>query len=678
MAAVSGSRMSKTKTMFSTKVRRLFSARNLRWGAVVLSLAGLIYLATWLTQRSLSTPAKKQAMRSWLDNALNADVSLLGDMVVRFNVVRDSRVVLHNVEIEHPNPMFPGKLATVRRMGAWVPPWSVTGLVSGDMDLLFQDMRLEFEQNAAGEWSHDGVMQPLASGNAPFPFPYPKIKRWKAEVKSCDLAIRRRGYELNIAVLAEIFGRRGADTIGVHADSLSFTFGDTETGSSSSGRAGPLDLRLKLGEERGSLPQPIPGSCRVTVASLPVSTLPFFVGGIPMHDSPGTFHGLIRYDKHEEAEGELFFEGELNDAPLGVFGLPRRAPLRLTWPVHPKAGGNLQAQLRMGPAGFGAFEITIPLDDVGRPKLLAMRGGVAVLDDIPAFFTTYSEWPRWLSLAFPGIEWKSSRWFGFGWEGSNLQLGLSRSTGGLNLNGEAEMLGGRVRLSMTPDQRGNPITIAAERLDAALFADKLSRLMPEAFRTRITGSHVNLTWRGYPDEKGGIPEWGTGMVWAKPVISIAGGGEWWRGMAHLTRAIADALPEWGGGDPNELMKLADRRTIELDQLSIVSEKGGDGSMAVEFRAYGESFGQATGLFELRRDGTVEGEYLLAGVSDILQAAARANPDLGLALDLLANDSPGLRVAFRQEPGEEMLFYFPFLLDAELVRNALQGAGENGQ
>lgn len=678
LLVVPGSRMSKTKAKLSLNIRWLFSARNLRWGAVALSLAGMLYLATWLAQRSFSTPVKKQAMRSWLDNALNADVSLLGDMLVRFNIVRDSRVVLHNVEIEHPNPLFPGKLAAIRRMGAWVPPWSVTGLVSGDMDLLFQDMRLEFEQNSSGEWSHDGIMQPLASGDAPFPFPFPKINRWNAEIRNCNLTIRRRGYELNVSVLADIFGRRGRDNIGVHADSLPFTFGSAEGGEPFSGRAGPLDLRVKLGEERGSLPIPIPGDCRVTVASLPVSSLPFFVGGIPMEDSPGTFHGLIRYDKHDQAEGALHIEGELNDVPLAVFGLPRRAPLRLSWPVGPKPGGNLQARLHMGPSGFGAFEIAIPLDDDGRPKLLSMRGDVAVLDAVPAFFTTYSQWPHWLSLTFPGIEWRSGRWRGFGWEGNNLQLALSRSTGGLNLNGEAEMLGGRVRISMTPDQPANPITVAAERLDAAQFAEKLSRLMPETFRARIRGSHVNLTWRGYPNQKGDIDEWGTGMVWAKPSISVAGSGGWWRGMSHITKAIADALPEWGGGDSAELLALAERRTIDLDQLSIVSEKGDDGAMAVEFRAYGESFGQATGLFELRRDGTVEGEFLLAGMSDVLRAVGRANPDLALTLELLANDSPGLRVAFRQEPGEEMIFYFPFLHDAGLVRDALLRTGESGQ
>lgn len=653
------------------KLRRwAFSGRTLRWGLVVLCIVALAWLGAWLAQRSLRTPARMRAMRTWLDENLNADVSSLGDMVVRINLVRDSRVVLHNVEIEHPNPVFPGKFARIGRMGIWAPPWSAAGLFAGSIDFLLNDIRVEIEQAPSGEWSHDGLMQPLAVGDSKLPFPMPKIKEWEMEVRRGKLDLRRRGYELGLSMDARVTGRAGRSRIAFRADSVPFSFGLVDSEERKQGVAGPVNLGLRLGEERGTLPAPIPGACQATVRNLPVATLPFLVTGIPMEDSAGVFNGLIRYDRHDEAAGSLHIEGELNDASLSVFGLPRTAPLRLNWPFGPREGANLQANIHMGPSGFGAFTMNVPLNDKGAPTALSMRGDVAALDAIPGFFLKYSQWPDWLSRTFPLIEWRAGRWLGFGWEGENLAISLSRGTAGMNLTGEAEMMGGRVRLSMSPGQADTPITIAAEKLDAARLSERLSRLLPVPFQAKAGGSTVNLTWRGFPDETGAIPEWGTGMVWSKPIVDIAGSGSWWQSMARVPEAIALALPEWGGGDGAELMAISLLKEMELDQVSIVAEKAADGSAAVEFRAFGDYFGQATGLLERHRDGTVEGEILLAGASAILAATQKANPELATVLDLLANDSPGLRVAFRHDAEHGGEFIFPFLQDALRIREML--------
>ena len=663
--------MSETRQIDTKKAPS--KSRILRWIVVgllaVMALGGLV---SWLVQRSLSTPARKRAMQFWLDEYLNADVSLLGDMVVRFNVVRDSRLVFHDVEVEHPNPVFPGKFARIRRMRAWVPPLSIARIYPGSLLLQFNDMNLLMEQGDSGEWSHDGLMRPLAVGNSPFPFPFPKISDWRAEVRTGNLTLRRRGYEMKLGLDGEASARTGRKYFNIHADEMPFSFGRVDSQERLTGAFSPVNLRLAQPDDPGSLPMPTPGYCEGDARALPVAILPFLIDGIPVGDSPGTYTGKIRYDENPDAEATLFLDGELTNVALTAFGLPPRTPFRLTWPVGPRKDG-LAAQVRMGPVGYGAFEMDVPLDAEGRPRLLSMRGGYAVLDEIPVFFTEYSRWPAWLSRMFPAIEWHTPQWRGFGWNGTNLQLSLSRATAGLNLRGEAEMMGGRVRVAMMPDQVEAPVTIAAERLKADQFVARLSRLLPETFRASLTGAHVNLTWRGFPSPQGKMEEWGTGMVWSKPVIDIAASGSWWQGMSEVTKAVARDLPDWGGGDASGLLALAARTSIPLDQVSLVCEREVNGELMVEFRAYEDNFGQVTGLIERRRDGVVEGEFLLAGTSEMLTEVAKVNTDFAVALGMLANDSPGLRVSFILNPGEEPVFSFPFLEDAKKLHAQMSGA-----
>lgn len=650
--------------------------RILRWCAVLGVLVFLAWLASWLGQRSLATPAKKRAMQSWLDENLNADVSLLGGMTVRLNLVRNSRLVFHNTEVEHPNPVFPGKFARIGRMGAWASPFAMAGIVPGVLDIRVNDVKLDIEQGENGEWSLDGLMRPLASGETPFPFLVPKVSRWKATVENGALALRRRGYELTLDIEGEIEGRPGGERIAARAPRLEYAFGsvDAEPADRRAGSAGPVSLTLRQGAAIGDMPAPVPGRCEALVENLPVSALPFFLQGIPMDGAPGVFNGLLRYDEHPGAAGALFMEGELKDVPLGVFGLPRNAPLRLTWPLAPTADG-LEANVHMGPSGYGAFGMTVSLDEQGAPRLLSMRGDVAALDDIPAFFTMHSRWPDWLSRAFPRLVWRTGSWRGFGWRGSNLVLELSRSMAGLTLNGEGEMFGGKIRLAMTPDQADAPITVAAERLDAAQLSARLSQSLPEPFRANISGGGVNLTWRGFPSGDGSLDDWGAGMVWAKPLVDLRGSGEFWRSMAGAALPIADAMPRWGGGATGELLALAEENSLQLDQLSIVSERDADGSMLIEFRAYGGSFGQVTGVIERRADGAAEGEFLLAGASRLLEAVARANPDFAKALDFLANGAPGLRVSFVMRPDGGLAFTHHFLEDARRVHEEVRSVSE---
>lgn len=659
--------MDSTPQSIEKRIRR-FPRRLLRWLAVLLLAAGVAYLGTWLAERSLHSPRKKRAMQSWLEGIFNADVSPVGDMTMRLNLVRHSRLVFRDVEVEHSNVLFPGKLAVIRRMEARALPWSVLGIWPGRLELSFQNPQISLEESESGEWNTQGLMRPLKPPELAFPFPIPRISDWHAEVEEGQLLLRRRGYELNLALDGEITGRPGSDQVTVRTQKSPFSLGRVGEDAASAGSVGPATLRLALGKA-GDLPLPVPGQCRISVDKLPMSSLPFVVSGIPLADVSGAFTGLVSYQTSPGAAGAIALEGELLDVPLAVFGLPRNAPLRMTWPVSP-ARDDCKAQLRMGPSGFGAFEIEVPLDNSGRPRLLSMRGDVAALDDVPAIFTRYSRWPNWLSRTFPAIEWRSGKWLGFGWNGTNMRLSLTRHTAGLSLSGEAEMMNGRVRIALNPDQPDTPITLAAEKLDPQLLAVKMSQMLPEAFRVHLTGAGANLTWMGSHEGDGAIGEWGLGMVLAKPMIDVSASGAWWKGIRDITRAVAGALPEWGGGDASELERIAETAVFDFDQLSIVSEKDEGGVITVEFRVYGDAFGQATGVLVRSSDGVIEGEFLLAGPSRVLDAVEDANPEFGLALKLLAHDSLGMRVGFRAEADGEPEFFHSFLRDAKLVHENL--------
>lgn len=647
--------------------------RLARWVPVCLLATAVAWLGTWLYQRSLMSGNKRRAMQLWMDENLNADVSLLKEVEVRINLLRRSRLTLKNVEIEHPNPLFPGKFVVASRLEGRCSPFALSKLYPGRLELDFEDFTVSLEENENGEWSTDGILRPLAAPNAPFPFPLPKVSDWNAELEGGTLKVRRRGYEFSLGVDAQLRGRPGRDRIALHARPSSFSLARDGFDKVATGSLIHAECRLLRGQGEDELPTPIPGLCAAGVDGLPVAVLPFLFPGMPLSDPNGHFTGAIRFDEAPDAEGVVVADGELRDVPLSVFGLPRHAPVRLTWPVRPK-GEKSAAHLRMGPPGFGAFEIHMPLDSSGAPRLLSMRGDVAALDDLPSLFIKHSLWPDWLSRSFPAIEWRSRKWLGFGWSGDNLQLNLSRTTAGMNLTGEAEMMNGRVRVALVPDQDDTPIVMAAERVDAQLLALKLSQMVPKPFHVQLSGAHANLTWSGLVDERNGLTEWGTNMVFAKPVVDLSASGTWWKGLYGVTESIIRALPEWGGGDDSELRRIFEKTGIELDQLSIVAERMADGKFELDFRAYGDSFGQVTGMIERYPDGTAEGEYLLAGTSGVIAAVERVNPDFALVLDLLANDSLGLRVLFHIPPGGEPVFSYPFLEDAKQVRDDLVREG----
>lgn len=662
----------------SGKKPRALPKRLIRLAVVLVLLAGVAQLAIWLVQRSLRSPNKKRAVQSWLDEKLNADVSGLGDMSVRLNLIRPSNLVLRDVQVEHPNPLFDGRFAAVRRIEADVSILSLSRLWAGNLDLLLQGMSLSIEENDAGEWSTQGLMQPLSSPATAFPLPIPRAARCMVTIDQSDLTLRRRGYLFELDLNGEVSGSKGRNRFRASLRKMPFKFGRVDDESRYEGSFGPAAMSFLYPEAPGEFPLPIPGRCELSVEKLPVATLPFFAPGIPLDGTPGVFNGTITYQEHPAALGSIGLEGTLADVPLAVFGLPRDAPIRLAWPVMP-VRDDVSAHIHIGPSGFGAFTVDIPLDQSGKPNMLTMKGDVAALDDLPLLLSKYSKWPDWLSRTFPAIEWRSGTWLGFGWNGTNMRLGLSRHTAGLNLNGEAEMMKGRVRLALNPEQADAPLTIAAERLDAQLMAVKLSQMLPEPFRAHLSGAHVNLTWVGsYDVAEGSISEWATGMVFAKPTIDVSASGSWWKGAVGLVGAIADALPEWGGGDDAPLRALADRKSIAMDQLSIVGEKDAEGGMIIEFRVYGDEFGQATGILEKRPDGTIEGEFLLAGTSSILDAVATANPELGTALGLLAHDSLGMRIVFRTDLDGNPVFSYPFLDDARLIHEGLTREDAPGQ
>ncbi|MCL2000921.1 MAG: hypothetical protein FWG74_05765, partial [Planctomycetes bacterium] len=505
--------------------------------------------------------------------------------------------------------------------------------------------------------------------DSPFPFSAPKVAEWHARIVDASILIRRRGYDLELNLNpAEASGQAGNDLVTLTADRAPFSFGRTGSEKRFTGRAGAISLMFPINPGSGFSPFPTPGQSSIRVEGLPVAMAPFLLSGIPLENTAGFFTGSIAYREHPDAAGVLTFEGELHDALLSIFGLPRNAPLRLNWPMGPKRP-NLNVGLHLGPSGFGAFTMVVSLDASGRPRLLSMQGEIAALDDIPDIISRNERWTDWLSRSFTSVEWRTAKWRGFGWSGEDMRLNLIRTTAGLNLTGEAELMRGRLQLALAPNQQDMPISLAGEQIDAGLMSANLSDRLPEAFRVRLAGSHASFNWRGYRTDEG-IGDWSAGLVFVKPEIDIAASGAWWTILGEAARAIAQALPEWGGGDPAGLLAIAAGVKLPLDQLSIVAEQSAEAYTVIEFRAYGDVFGQATGMLESRPDGTVEGEFRLDGPSQVIAEVERVNSDLALILALLANDSPGLRIQFLAQPDKKPEFNFPFLDEAKSILEEL--------
>lgn len=646
----------------------------LRWGLAVLLLAGFAWLAVWLTERTYKSANKRRNLQSWLEDSLNTDVSILDGMVVRLNLVRPSRLELRKVEVDHPNAIFPGKFVTLDRVGVWPPPWSVFHLWDSRLDIAAEGMVVNIEENESGEWNTAGLMNPLAAADSAFPFPIPKFTRWRATLSGTELVFSRPDGELRFDMDAEITGAVGGDEVTLRARNVAFNYVLDEGEAGRSGGIDAFTLTARLGRRAGGSPSIVPVHCEARIRDLPISMLPFLFGRIPLERTPGLFTGQLALKETAAGSGshQLTIAGEIRDAPLSLFGLPGTAAVRVDWPFG-RAAADGEARMHFGPSGFGGFDMSIPLDSQGKPRLLAMRGDVAALDDLPSLLTRHSRWLDWLSLTFPAVEWHSGKWLGFGWSGNDMQLALTRTGAGLNLSGEAELLQGKVRLAMTPGQGPGQITLAAEKMDAQLLAVKLSQTLPEWYRVPLTGQGASFTWRGTYADEGGERNggWSLALVFAKPVIDPKGGGEWWRRLLDVPVAIADALPGWGGGDPEPLRRFGAGGPLALEQLSVVTERAPSGAKRVEFVTFGERLGEAGGWFEDRPGKPVAGEIYFTGDSALLSAVEKANRIFGLTLRLLAKRSLGLRLTFAVDPEKGPEFKLPFLDDAKSLGMELE-------
>lgn len=268
---------------------------------------------------------------------------------------------------------------------------------------------------------------------------------------------------------------------------------------------------------------------------------------------------------------------------------------------------------------------------------------------------------------------------GYGWEGENFRLSLSRSTGGMNLLGEADMMGGQAKMAVNPGKElPLRVTVAAKNLDGRALAAKLSKLVPDPWAASLTGGRASLTWRGAlapPGEKG---EWNFGFVLSKPEIDVAASGEWWRKLFALPGVIADALPAWGGGDEASLREAMNPARFGFDQLSIVSVSDEDTGVRVEFVAQGPEGGEAGGWVEKTGEGGARGELFIVGSARIVDAARKANPELGKVLGMLSGTPEGLHVSFTYLPDRGLEFTYPFLQDAQRIRGELERLNGKGE
>lgn len=314
----------------------------------------------------------------------------------------------------------------------------------------------------------------------------------------------------------------------------------------------------------------------------------------------------------------------------------------------------------------------LPFDSQGAPKLLEMHGDVAALADVPALFNRYLPWLDWMSRVFPVIEWKAGTWLGFGWSGENLAVTLSRSTAGMNLFGEAAMMDGRVRVAMNPGHGNGIVTVAAERLDPQLLAVKLSQSLADNWKVALSGSHCNLTWRGYLPGDGRENDWSSTLVVSRPRVDAGNSGGWWRGVREIVTKVAEAIRR-RGGEPARLEALLEDGEMSSEQFSAVSAGGADG-VAVEFLSHGGPIGEVAGEIEKGADGHWKGRLTMVGASGLIEAAKADDPEFGRALDMLAATQDGLAVTFAEDGDGGIGFHYRFLDDAARLMRDMRDGG----
>lgn len=641
--------------------------RLLQATAAVVALSALLWLAAWLAQRSLSSPRHKRAVQAWLDTTLNADVSFHDSMVLRLNLLRPSRLVLRNLEVEHPNPVFSSQFLTAGSAGVWVPPWAATHLWPGKARFRVEDLAVNIEQNDEGEWSLAGFMNPIAKSDVCFPYPMPSISGWTAQLPNTTVTLARRGARLALQFDGEAMGSIENSIAACTAQSAEFAYTPPGAETPLTGRLSHVVCEARL--QPGAQPEPVAGRCYMDATDLPVRMLAFFLPGIPLAGAPGVFNGRIELAQAPDTDGVLRAEGELSDMNLAAFGLPRQVPLSLSWPLRPQ-GQNNRAEIRIGPPGFGGFNISAELDPAGRVKDLVLRSSVMMLDEMRGMLSVHASWPAWILRQAPSLQWQADSWQGFGWAGTDIRLALSRSGDAFTLTGDAELMNGRMRLALVPDNDAVPITISIEGMDAAQLLSRLQQQLPEPLRVSIIADSANLTWRGMRTGPADIGMWDCAIVFSRPVLDLEKCGAWWALYKNIPDAVINALPDWGGGTPHALQELVRRKASALDQFSLILERD-TGDTLCEFRAHGAQTGQIFGSIGHFSGEQTEGELYLAGQSELVDAAYAANPRLGSLLDLMAKESLGLHVTFSIDPDGRPEFRYPFLDDALRLSRELE-------
>jgi hypothetical protein len=641
----------------------------LKWVAALLAVAGLALLGTWIGQRTLRSPGRKRAAQIWLDRNLNTDVAILGDMSVRLNLLRSSRLAFTDIEIEHPNAIFSGKLLNAALFEARVTPWALAGLWPDRLNLSLRRFAIEVEQDETGEWSTDGLAVPFAidTETAVFPFPAPAISSWLLKLSEGALVVRRHDLEMRAEISGEASGAPETGRFVLKLDKARIEFGQPDAPEERpTGLIGPLSAVFSRSAGGGAeyFP-PVLERCDFPVEDLPLSILPFLFAGLPMKNAAGLFNGGFMIDRKDGNAAGLAIEGELRNTPLTAFGLPHRAPLRMEWTSAADRDGA-GVNIHLGPQGFGAFDISMPLNNSGRPTGLSLRGDVAVLDTLAELFSRHPAWSEWLTLTFPSVEWLSSGWHGFGWSGADMRLSLTRSAAGIRLAGDLGFAGGRAAIEMVPDNPDMPIVVVSEKADAGLFVKALASRLPEAFLANMASGSLDFTWRGIPDPSGGFDAWGVALVFTAPEIRTAESGAWWGGLTRIAKAISDLFPDWNKDEREGVLRFTTLQSIQPRQISVVADWNRQGELGIEFRAHGPIFGQSAGYLESDGNGGWRGEILFLGESELIREAGRANQTLGHALSMLATGT-GIRMTFIAAADGAVEFDFPFLADLEEAR-----------
>lgn len=634
---------------------------------VVLLILSLLFFR-WVYNRSMNSAKRQRDMRQWVDNALNTDGSFFVGMEARLNLAAVLRLTLHDLEVEHPNVLFPGKFITTPWVRWRLPLLSTWGMIPGQLTVECEDLVVKLAQDDSGEWNVDGLFGDGTGAESSYPFGKPAITDWQVELRNAMVQIQRNNSVFEFALDGSLINDKPNGHVTGHFRSIPFLFRNTGSRLAWNGTVKPNILSGWVFPRPGGGVDIAPDFCEVQIENMPLSALRFFSRGMPVAWSPVNYAGLLRMTGRLDENGApqsdyAIFDGKLEGAAIPVLGLIDPIMVKGVWPF-PKTGDPDKSKGigRLGPGGFGGADIAVSLDATGVPQRLEIKSDVGVLDELSPFLSNSSPWGGWLASVFREVEWVAGEWRGFGWSGQKLAVQYSSSTGTPAFNGTAEMGGGRMSFSSSSAAKRFPYLVVLEDAKVDSVMEPLMGQLPEEFRFDHVGGKMNVTWRGSSLPKKVAFPWEMAMVISNVQLRPTKSGAWWSSLGGLPMALAEAARGFPGEtDPD--FSPEPLEAVPFEQISLIIRRDEAMIVRIEVMARSSDLGEIAGWMECDANQSWSGEISIRGKSRLVEEAAQMNSRFGAALRILAGTENGIAIAFSQDASGKMRFDTTLLNDA---------------